>query len=522
MNPQHPMIRLPLQPRVSLVGAGPGDPRLLTLRGAERLAQADVILYDYLVDPRILEHAAPAAELVCLGRHGAAGQGGDRLFTQEQINRLMVEHALAGRQVVRLKGGAPTIFARVADEVAALEAAGIEYELIPGITAAQAAACCAGISLTHGDNASALALVTGQERSDKPESNLDYAALAAFPGTLVYYMGLTTARSWTARLIAAGKPAETPVALIRRCSWPDQQTTLCTLGEVADRIESIQLRPPVLVVVGEVANSSGRLNWFVRRPLFGQTVMITRPMVKADPLAKALADAGAEVLTQPAIEIGPPPDVGSLDAALGNLNRYDWVVFSSASGVSAVTNRLLATGRDLRAFGSAQIAAIGIGTADALLGNQLRADLVPEVHRSESLAAALAPDAAGKRFLLIRANRGRELLGERLKAVGGIVEQVVAYFSRDVRSPGADAAAAMQAGRVQWITVTSSAIARSLIAMFGNQLKQARLASISPITSETLRSGGFPPAVEAQEHTLDGVVRAILENSDLSEKQLRP
>lgn len=505
------------QPRVSLVGAGPGDPLLITLRAAERLSAAEVVLYDYLVDPRVLEHASPQAELVCLGRHGTAGREGERLFSQEEINRLMVEHALAGRRVVRLKGGDPTIFARAAEEIAALEAAGIEYELVPGVTAAQAAASYGGIPLTHGEGSSAIALVTGQERGGKPESNLDFAALATFPGTLVFYMGVTTARSWTAALIAAGKPADTPAAIIRRCSWPDQQTIFCTLSEVADKIDAVRLRPPVIVVVGEVVTCGGKLNWFERRPLFGRTVLVTRHAANADPLARSLAELGAEVLLQPAIQIGPSPDRSALDSALNKLNGYDWVVFSSANGVNAVVNRLLAIGRDVRAFGSARIAAIGPGTAEALGEHCLHADLLPEVYRAEALADALAPHASGKRFLLIRASRGREVLADMLTNAGAQVEQVVAYASTDIALPSPEITAAMDAGRVDWITVTSSAIARSLAAMFGDQLKRARLASISPITSDTLRACGYPPSVEAQAATLEGVVQAIVDHEAASD-----
>jgi uroporphyrinogen III methyltransferase/synthase len=285
----------------------------------------------------------------------------------------------------------------------------------------------------------------------------------------------------------------------------------CTLAEAADRIEAIRLRPPVIVVVGEVALSGGSLNWFARRPLFGATVMVTRPAVNADPLAKLLADAGAEVLIQPTIKISPPPDWEPLDAALRQLGDYDWVVFSSANGVHAFMNRLFSAGRDGRAFGSAKIAAIGSGTAEALLNYHLQADLTPEVYRAEALVAALAPHASGKRCLLVRASRGREVLAEGLQEAGAQVKQIIAYASTDVRSPKPDVAAAMEAERVDWITVTSSAIARSLAAMFGDQLKQAKLASISPITSGALRACGYPPAAEAQEYTLDGVVRAIVD-----------
>jgi uroporphyrinogen III methyltransferase / synthase len=505
--------------RVYLVGAGPGDPGLLTLRGAECLARAQVVLYDYLVNPQILRHAGKGAELVCLGRHGSAGAAGHRLMPQDEINRLMIEHARAGRVVVRLKGGDPAVFARAAEETYALEEAGIAYEIIPGITAALAAGSHAGIPITHGDSASALAIVTGQERGGKADLSLDFAALASFPGTLVFYMGVTTARDWTASLISAGKPAETPAAIIRRCSWPDQQTVRCTLGEVADRIEATKLRPPVIVVVGTVATVTREENWFTRRPLFGKRVMVTRPVEQADALVCELNELGAEVLMQPAIKIGPPPQSEMVDAMLDILDDYDWVVFSSANGVRAVAERLLATGRDMRAFGKAQIAAIGPGTAEELNHYHLRADRVPNEFRAEALAASLAGDAAGKRFLLVRASRGREVLSESLQAAGGNVVQVVAYTSSDVPVPNAESLAAIDSGHVDWIMVTSSAIARSLVALFGEKLRSCKLASISPLTSETLARCGFPPTVEAGEYTISGVVAAIVSHERRNGKE---
>lgn len=502
----------PSTTQVYLVGAGPGDPGLLTLRGAQCLALADVVLYDYLVNPLVLSHARADAQLHCLGRHGSAGQGGDRLIAQDEIHRLMIEHAAAGRIVVRLKGGDPAVFARAAEEVEALEAAGIRYEIVPGITAALAAGSHAGIPITHGKAASALAIVTGQERCGKENSNLDYEALARFPGTLVFYMGVTTVRSWTDALVAAGKPASTPAAIVRRCSLPDQETVLCSLGEVAERIESAHLRPPIIVVVGEVVAQAKVSNWFVDRPLFGKRVLVTRPIDRGDALIGKLTELGAEVLLQPAIEIGPPADWTVVDASLDILDDYDWVVFSSANGVRAVAERLLATGRDMRAFGKSKVAAIGTGTADELLRYHLRADLLPQEFRAEALADALSKQAAGKRFLLIRASRGREVLAETLKKAGASVVQVVAYSSRDVTTPRPEIRESMSAGQIDWVTVTSSAIARSLAALFGDLLLRCKLASISPITSEALRACGFPPTVEAREYTMTGLVKAIVEH----------
>ena len=491
--------------KVYLVGAGPGDPALLTLRGAECLRRADVVLFDYLVNPVLVAHCRDQAERICLGKHG-----GGRIWPQEEINDQLVAFARAGKTVVRLKSGDPAIFARGAEEVERLVREGIEFEIVPGITAALAAGSYAGIPITHRELASAVALVTGHEDPEKHERAVDYAALAKFPGTLVFYMGVTTVRHWAAELMGAGKAANTPVAVVRRCSQADQRTLRTTLGEVAAAVERERLRPPVIFIIGEVAALAESYGWFEKRPLFGKKILVTRPAHQAAALAGPLTELGAEVLFQPAIEIGPPVDWEPVDAALQRLGEFDWLVFSSSNGVRYLMNRLLAGGRDLRQLGSIKVAAIGPGTAEELLRYHLKADLVPDEFRAESLAGSLVGNARGQRFLLARASRGREVLAEELTAAGGNVEQVVVYQSSDVTAVDPQLAELMQAGKIDWVTVTSSAIAKSLRALFGESLKNTKLASISPVTSDTLRELGFEPAVEAKEYTMAGVVEAVL------------
>jgi uroporphyrinogen III methyltransferase/synthase len=365
--------------------------------------------------------------------------------------------------------------------------------------------------LTHRQHASAVAFVTGQEDLDKDAAPLDYAALAGFPGTLVFYMGVTTARHWSAQLLAAGKPPDTPVVVVRRCSFPDQRLEFTCLGDVADRVEqSPRIRPPAIVIVGPVAASRASASWFEQRPLFGQRVLVTRPHRADDPLGQLLAELGADVLYQPAIEITPPRDWAVVDRALSRLNEFDWLVFSSAHGVRHLLDRLLATGRDLRALGSIRLAAIGTGTAEVLRQFHLRADLLPEEFRAEALAEALGPQASGQRFLLARASRGREVLSEQLRAAGATVEQVVVYESVDVTQADQHVTELLGNGQIHWVTVTSSAIAHSLVRLFGEKLRQSRLVSISPVTSGTLRGLGYSPAVEAEPYTMEGVVAAIL------------
>jgi uroporphyrinogen III methyltransferase/synthase len=491
--------------KVYLVGAGPGDPGLITLRGIECLRGADVVLYDYLVNPAIVEHARAGAELVGLGRHGSGRQ-----WSQEEINARMVEAARLGRTVVRLKGGDPDVFGRGADELEALRAAGIPYEIVPGVTAALAAAGYAEIPVTHGACCSAVALITGQQRHQGNPHRLDYAALAGFPGTLIFYMGVTSAAEWSGALLERGKPPDTPVAIVRRCSWPDQLLLRCTLGSVAEVIAARRIRPPAVIVVGEVVEHAPQVSWFMARPLFGARVMITRPREDAEPLRERLTALGAEVFVQPAISISDPPDWQPVDAALARIDQYDWLVFSSVHGVRYLLGRLLHGGGDVRRLGRVKLAAIGPGTADELARYHLRPDLVPPQFRAEALAEALAEKAAGGRFLLARASRGRDVLPEMLTAAGAKVDQIVVYSSSDVKQPEPELAAALRAGRIHWITVTSSAIARSLVALFGNDLRQSKLASISPVTSGVLRQLGFEPAAEAAEYTMRGLVDAIL------------
>jgi uroporphyrinogen III methyltransferase/synthase len=416
--------------------------------------------------------------------------------------------------VVRLKGGDPAVFGRSAEEAEALQVAGVPFEMVPGVTAGLAAAAYAGIPVTHADHASAVALVTGQERHCKQGPPLDYGALADFPGTLVFYMGVTSARQWSQALIGRGKPAGTPAAIVRRCTRSDQVVIPCTLADLGEVIERKGIRPPAVILVGEAVAAAPQQWWFTARPLLGTRVLVTRPRHQADALAGPLAGLGAEVLFQPAIEISEPADWRPVDRVIARIQEFDWLVFSSANGVCYFLDRLL-QGGDLRRLGNTRLAAIGPGTAEELARFRLRPDVVPQEHRAEALAAALSKGAADRRFLLIRASRGREVLAEDLTAAGGHVDQVVVYQSRDVEQADPQIAAALTDGQISWITVTSSAIAQSLARLFGESLRRARLASISPITSETLRKLGFEPAAEATVYTMEGVVKAIRRSLEL-------
>lgn len=491
--------------KVYLVGAGPGDPGLITLRAIECLGRADLVLYDYLANPAALEHASPSAELFCLGHHTSG-----RRLSPGEITTAMVEGARQGKTVVRLKGGDPSVFGRGVDEIEALRNAGIPYEIVPGITAGLAAAAFAEIPITHHDVASAVALITGQERHCKAESHLDFGALAGFPGTLIFYMGVTKASEWSEALIDNGKPPETPVAIVRWCSWAKQRTFRCTLDTVVDFISEQELRPPVLFIVGDVVHHSPQLSWFAERPLFGRRVLVSGSPSTSDKLRRQLASLGADVMVKPAIQISPPADWAPADSAIERLDQYDWLVFLSTNGVEYFFQRLFERGNDLRRIGDVKLAAIGPGTAERLGDYHLQADLVPDEYRAEALAKALVGQAEGRRFLLARASRGREVLAEALVGAGAEVDQIVVYESSDVTDPDPDVAEALSSGEIDWVIVASSATARSLDHLYGEALQNARLASISPLTSTALRELGHEPATEASPHTTAGLVDAIV------------
>lgn len=491
--------------KVFLIGAGPGDPGLITVRGRELLARADVVLYDYLANPRLLEHCRPDAERICLGQHGHG-----KMWTQDEINARMIAEAQAGRLTARLKGGDPAIFGRLAEELSALLAAGIPHEIVPGISAATAVANYAGLSLTDRDAASCVTFFTGQECGGKNEmESLDFAALARLPGTLVVYMGVTTAPVWSEQLIHHGTPPETPVVIVRHASLPDQQIWRTTLEEISTLLRSGHIRPPVLAIIGNVALRSPAENWFTNRPLFSQTILVTRPENQAGSFADEIREQGARVLVQPAIEIAPPADWKAVDAAIDRIRDFDWLVFSSCNGVEFFFRRLDERRLDARALGDVKLAVIGPATVAALAEHRLRADLAPDEYRAEALADSLAPHARGARFLLLRASRGREVLSEMLAAAGGSVEQIVVYESRDVVAADPQILAALQAGEIDWTTVTSSAIARSLVRLFGEDLRRTKLFAISPLTADVLRESGFPPTLVASCYTTQGMLDVL-------------
>ena len=496
---------------VYLVGAGPGDPGLFTRRGAEVLGRADVVVYDHLASSRLLGLAPRSALLVCAGK-----SVGHLTMTQEAINQTLVDHARAGRTVVRLKGGDPYVFGRGAEEAEHLRAEGVRFEVVPGVTAGVGVTAYAGIPITHRDAASAVAFVTGHgdpEAESSGHTRLDWDALARFPGTLVIYMGVTRLDALCRTLVRRGKRADTPAALIEAGTLPGQRTVAATLADLPAKALQAKIGPPALLVVGEVVTRRPALRWFEERPLFGQRIVVTRPSDEADGSAATLEVLGAEVLIAPMVTIGPPADYAPVDGAIDRLDEFDWLVFTSGNGVRTFLDRLQDRGRDLRALGRVKLAAIGPATAEALARRHLRADLVPAEFRSESLALALAEHTAGKRVLLARADRGRTILKDVLERVA-YVEQVAVYTNADASELPEAVANRLAEGSVDWITLTSSAITERLHSLLPNSTRarvgrSIRLASISPVTSAAATNLGWTVAAEARSFTWEGLVAAL-------------
>lgn len=501
---------MPTIGKVYLVGAGPGDPGLLTMRGHESLAAADLVLYDGLVNPELLRLTNAECE-----RTSRILEPDGRRLHQDEINDRLIKAAAAGKTVVRLKGGDPFVFGRGAEEARALAEAGIPFEIVPGITAATAAGVYAGISYTHREQASAVAFVTGHEDPSKPQSLLDYDALARFPGTLVFYMGLHRLSAIADALIKSGKPPETPTAVVCRASTPQQETVTAPLAEIAGAVERAGLRPPSLIVVGSCVELREQIAWFEKRPLFGVRIGITRPDRQADAAIRRCRELGAQAVLMPTIEILPPENWSDVDAAIDRLPEYDWLILTSANGVRSLLSRLWERRFDGRCLGQTKIAVIGDATAEALAEFHLRADLTPESFRAEALAEALKPLVAGARVLWARANRGRDVLPRELTAAGAQVEEVVVYRNLDVDALPAEALGLMERGELDWIGLSSPSIARQFAALLTPAAREqlggnVRLAAISPVTAEAADDVGLPIATVADVYTWDGIFDAIV------------
>ncbi|MGQ9571911.1 MAG: uroporphyrinogen-III C-methyltransferase [Dehalococcoidia bacterium] len=493
---------------VYLVGAGPGDPGLITVKGLACLRKADVIVYDRLVSPALLREAPAGCELIDVGKSPRR-----HTLPQDEINALLVEKALAGKVVVRLKGGDPFLFGRGGEEAEALAEAEVRFEVVPGVTSAIAAPAYAGIPVTHRDHTSTFAVVTGHEDPSKADSGIDWQKLATGMGTIVFLMGVGNLPQIVAKLIEHGRDPQTPVAIVERGTEAGQKTATGTLADIAERAREADIRPPAVTVVGEVVRLRGKLRWFDTKPLFGKRVLVTRAREQASALSERLRELGAEPLEYPTIEIAPPKDVAPLDEAIARLDTYHWLIFTSANGVRAFADRMGEQGMDIQALERLRIAAIGPATAETLAGHSLRADYVPDIYTTDAIAAGIG-DIAGQRILLPRAERAPKQLAQALRGKGAVVDEVTAYRTVAAGAPE-ELKALLADGQIDIVTFTSSSTVRNLVAGLqgqdaGTALSGCLVACIGPVTARTAKRLGVGVDVVAREHTIAGLVEAIV------------
>jgi uroporphyrinogen III methyltransferase / synthase len=496
---------------VYLIGAGPGDPGLITVKGRECLARAEVVLYDYLANDELLRFAQKGAELIYAGKIG-----GEHNREQSQINELLVEKALSGKVVARLKGGDSFIFGRGGEECEALVAAGIPFEIVPGITAAVGATSYAGIPLTHRGVTTSVAFVTGHESRGKTSSEIDWEGLSLGSGTVVFYMGVRNLPQIAANLMAHGRAPETPVALIRWGTRPDQEVLVGTLADIADKAREASFRAPAITVVGEVVNLRETLRWFDNRPLFGRSVMVTRGADQAGEFTSKLERLGARVYACPTIEITPPKSYAELDQAIGELSSFGWIVFTSYNAVKYFFARMGEHGLDTRALGRCRVCAVGPKTAAALAPYGVRADLVPADYKAEGVVTAFAElGVDGERILFPRGDRARDVIPERLKEMGAEVVAPVTYCNETPSEIPAESLAALEERKVDCVTFTSSSTVQNLARILGENrflhlMDGVKVASIGPVTSKSCRELGLEVHMEPAEYTLDALAAELI------------
>jgi len=507
-------------PMVYLVGAGPGDPGLITLRGKMLLERAEVLVYDYLASRKLLKYVPKEAELIYAGKRG----GVKHTHTQEEINQMLVDRALAGRRVVRLKGGDPFIFGRGGEEIEALVKAGIAFEVVPGVTSATAAATYAGIPITHREYTSTVAFVTGHEDPTKPDSNIAWDKLATGVGTIVVYMGIKNLKPITEKMIKYGRDPLTPVAVVRWASTSEQRTVVGNLKNIAEIVQENNIKPPALVVIGEVVNLRDTINWYEKRPLFGKRVVVTRTREQASELVNLLENCGAECLEFPTISLEPVDSYETLDRALAEIDTYQWILFTSINAVDYFFKRLFDLGKDVRYLKGPMIAAVGKVTAEALANRGIKADLLPEEFTGDGLAETLIKRGVkGLRFLIPRALKAREILPESLNRAGAEVTVAPVYQNvLPASSTGEqlkeELSLALQEKTVDMVTFTSSSTVKNFATLMGIKTPEemrelmsgVAVATIGPVTGKTAENLGLKIDVQPTEYTIPNLVDSIV------------
>lgn len=502
--------------KVYLVGAGPGDPGLITVRGRYLLEKAEVLVYDYLASKKLLKHVPKDCLLIYAGKRG----GVKHTHTQEEINQMLVDHAKSGKVVVRLKGGDPFIFGRGGEEVQELYKAGVNFEVVPGVTSATAAATYAGIPITHRDFTASVAFLTGHEDPTKEDSNIDWSKLATGAGTLVVYMGIKNLPIIVKNLLKHGRDPKTPVAVVRWASTPEQRSVVGTLETIADVVRDAEITPPSLIIVGEVVSLKESVDWFEKRPLFGRKIIVTRTREQASELMAGLEESGANCIEYSTINITPVDNYEVLDGELERLNEYHWILFTSLNGVKYFFERLFEKGMDARDLKGPDIGVVGKSTADYLLQYGLNADLIPSVFTGEGLAESLLDQGIeGRNILIPRAQQAREILPETLRGAGAQV--TVAPVYQNVPPVGRKEALRedLEAGNVDMLTFTSSSTVRNFLTMVDAESEEellsllggVKIAAIGPITAKTVTDNGLQVDIQPEEYTIPAMVEAIVD-----------
>jgi uroporphyrinogen III methyltransferase/synthase len=502
--------------KVFLIGAGPGDPKLITVRGLEALRKADAIVYDRLANPRLLRHARRDAQKIFVGK-----VPDKHMMKQDDINRLLVELAMEGKTVARLKGGDPSVFGRVGEEAEALAERGIEFEIIPGVTSAIAVPAYAGIPVTHRDFTSSFSIVTGHEYPNKTYSSVNWRHLAEASGTLIFLMGVANIDNIASELIRWGKPADTPVALIRWGTWVEQRTLTGTLGTIAERVRATGFESPAVIIVGDVVKLREKISWFERKPLFGKRILVTRARSQASGLAERIDELGGEAVEFPVIDIRPPSDdriVRELDAALARLAEFDWVIFTSVNGVEYFFGRLRQLRIDIRSLHRAKIVAVGPKTAEALGERGLIADTIAAEYRQEGIADALLPQLTpGQKALLPTSNIARDVLPDRLRERGIETTVVAVYENVPSAEYGEEVLELLRQRAIHIVTFTSSSTVKNFVQALRELgaddppalLEGVDIACIGPVTARTAEEAGLKVDYVAEEATIEALVRAM-------------
>lgn len=501
--------------KVYLVGAGPGDPGLITVRGKSLLEKAEVVVYDYLANPNLLKHAPADAELVYVGKRG----GVCHAHTQEEINQMLVDYAQAGKIVVRLKGGDPFIFGRGGEEIEKLHGAGVDFEIVPGVTSATAAATYAGIPITHRGYTASVAFLTGHEDPNKENSNIDWEKLATGVGTLVVYMGIKNLPIIVANLIKYGRDPKTPVAVVRWASTPEQRSVVGTLETITEIVKTAGIKPPSLIIIGEVVKLRDVINWYEKRPLFGKRIIVTRTREQASELVAGLEEYGANCLEYSTINIKPVESYAVLDEELERINEYHWLLFTSLNGVKYFFKQLHEKGMDARDLKGPDIAAVGKSTADLLLSYGINADLIPSVFTGEGLAESLLDlGVEGRNILIPRAQHAREILPETLRGAGAQVTVAPVYQNCPAEGDKESLREKLAEGTIDMVTFTSSSTVRNFLNMLDaedmDELKSlmngVKIVAIGPITGKTVTDNGLKVDIQPESHTIPAMIDAIV------------